>query len=203
MRTKFLVGTIAFALSLGLAGAGEQQKPEHPTPADPQKQAMMEAWMKASTPGENHKLLEPMVGTFDAKVMMWEPGAAPSESAGVSVNTWILGGRFVQQKFNGTYMGMPFEGVGFTGYDNVKKKFIGSWMDSMGTMMMVSVGTGDATGKVLTFECEMDDPMTGKPCKIREVARVVDANKHVFEMFGPDPAGKEYKMMEITYTRKP
>jgi hypothetical protein len=48
----------------------------------------------------------------------------------------------------------------------------------------------------------MDDVFTGKPTKLRTVTRIVDANKHVMEMFGPDPAGKEFKMMEIVYTRK-
>ena len=33
-------------------------------------------------------------------------------------------------------------------------------------------------------------------------AVVVDNDHHMMEMWGPDPTGKNYKMMEITYTRK-
>jgi hypothetical protein len=44
--------------------------------------------------------------------------------------------------------------------------------------------------------------VTGKPMKVRTVTRIVDANKHVMEMFGPDRSGKEFKMMEIVYTKK-
>jgi hypothetical protein len=48
----------------------------------------------------------------------------------------------------------------------------------------------------------MDDFMTGKKCEIKQVVSVVDNDHHVFEMWGPDPAGKVFKMMEIHYTRK-
>jgi hypothetical protein len=84
----------------------------------------------------------------------------------------------------------------------MKKKYVGTWMDTMGTMVMMMMGTADPSGKVITMTGTMDDFMTGKPMQLRTVTRIVDANKHVMEMFGPDPAGKEFKMMEIVYTRK-
>jgi len=55
---------------------------------------------------------------------------------------------------------------------------------------------------VLTFTSTMDDVVSGKSMTVREVSRVVDANRHVFEMYGPDKTGKEFKTMEIVYTRK-
>src|SRR6185503_20208185 len=120
------------------------------------EKAMMDAWMKVATPGEAHKWLEAMVGTWDAKISMWmAPGSAPQESTGTSENKWVLGGRFVEQRYEGTFMGQPFSGLGYTGYDNFKKKYIGSWMDNMGTMMMVS--QGEAAGKTLTMTSTMDD----------------------------------------------
>jgi hypothetical protein len=48
----------------------------------------------------------------------------------------------------------------------------------------------------------MNDPMTGKLCKITEKVTVTDNDHHMMEMWGPDPSGKNYKMMEITYVRK-
>jgi hypothetical protein len=41
----------------------------------------------------------------------------------------VLGGRFVEQRYAGNFMGQPFSGLGYTGYDNYRKKYIGSWMD--------------------------------------------------------------------------
>jgi hypothetical protein len=103
---------------------------------------------------------------------------------------------------HGDVNGMRFEGLGYTGYDNFKKQYVGAWMDTMGTMMMTMTGSADPSGKVLTATSTIDDITTGKKVVVREVTRIVDANKHIFEMYGADPSGKEFKMMEAVYTRK-
>jgi hypothetical protein len=118
------------------------------------------------------------------------------------VNTWVLGGRFVEEKFKGEFNGMPFEGIGYTGYDNFKKLYTGSWMDNMGTMMMVMSGTVDPSGKEITMTGQIDDIMTGKPCAIKSVSRFVSKDQMTYEMWGPDPTGKVFKMMEIVYNRQ-
>jgi hypothetical protein len=204
MSKRSLVAGVVVGLVLGLAApwvVGQQQgeKPK----LTPEQQAAMDAWMKVATPGEGHKALEPMIGSWTVQSTMWEkPGSPPEKGGGVAEDSWVLGGRFIKEEFQGEFGGMKFQGLGYTGYDNYKKKYIGSWMDTMGTMMMTSIGTVDASGKVFTATSTMDDIMAGKPMKVRMVTRVVDANKHVMEMFGPDPSGKEFKMMELVYTRK-
>jgi hypothetical protein len=194
----------AFAVCAAIAAAALAQQDKKPAgQAAMDEKAMMEAWQKAATPGEAHKALEPMVGTWDTKVTSWmKPGGEPMTSTGVSENKWILGNRFVEQRYEGTFMDQPFTGIGYTGYDNIKKKYIGSWMDSMGTSMMTQTGTADASGKAMTFTGMMDDPMTGKASQIKSVVKVVDSNKHMMEMWAPGPDGKMFKMMEIEYTRK-
>ena len=44
----------------------------------------------------------------------------------------------------------PFQGLGFTGYDNHPKKYVGVWIDNMTTSIMTSSGTFDAGGKTFT-----------------------------------------------------
>jgi hypothetical protein len=169
----------------------------------PEEQAAWEAWMKYAAPGPQHKLLEPFVGSWNVATTMWSvPGAPPMTSTGTSEVAWVLGGRYIQEKVKGEMMGQPFEGMGCTGYDNFKKRFVGTWMDTMGTMMLTSTGEADSTGKVFTYSSTMDDVVSGKPMTVREVVRVVDHDKHVFEMYGPDPSGKEFKTLEMVYTRK-
>jgi hypothetical protein len=68
--------------------------------------------------------------------------------------------------------------------------------------MLISTGSVDATGKLMTFTGEWDDAMAGKKSTMREVFRIVDNDKHVMEMFMPGPDGKEFRNLEITYTRK-
>jgi uncharacterized protein DUF1579 len=212
MQLKIRAEALALAAAMavaGLAAADQAKKPaesaqkpaEQASPMD--DKAMMEAWAKVATPGEAHRWLEPVVGTWDAKITMWmAPGAPPQESTGTSENKWVLGGRFVEQRHEGNFMGQPFSGLGYTGYDNYKKKYVGTWMDTMGTMIMVSEGDADSTGKTLSMTSSIDDIMTGKAASIRSEIKIVDPDHHVMEMWGPDPTGKQFKTMEIRYTRK-
>ena len=210
MKLNIWAGALVLAAAVsvvGLVAADEAKKPANPAKTSDQaaptdEKAMMEAWAKVATPGEAHKWLEPVVGTWDAKITMWmTPGAPPQESTGTSENKWVLGGRFVEQRYEGNFMGQPFSGVGYTGYDNYKKKYIGTWMDTMGTMMMIS--QGDAAGKTLTMTSTMDDIMKGKTVTVKSEIKIVAPDHHVMEMWGPDPkTGAPFKTMEIHYIRK-
>jgi hypothetical protein len=197
-----VVAWCTVGLLIATAVVAQDAKPGAPK-MSAEQQAMMEKWMKVATPGEGHKLLEGSVGSWTAKTTMWEtPGQPPSVSTGDSENSWVLGGRFVRQTMKGEFSGMPFEGVGYTGYDNYKKLYTGVWMDNMGTMIMTMTGKADASGKVITMTGTIDDVIRDKPCTVRAVTRMTDKDHMTYEMFGPDPTGKEYKMMEIVYTRK-
>ena len=199
-----LAGVLALGMvSLASVAMGADKGTKAAKAGPPDEKAIMEAMTKAGTPGEPHKKLEPMVGTFDVKMKMWmDPSKPAEESTGKSENKWVLGNRFVQQSYEGTFMGQPFTGMGYTGYDNITKKYTGTWMDSANTATMNTTGKSDAAGKVMTFTGTMIDPVTGKACKLTEKVTVADNDHHMLEMWGPDPTGKNYKMMEINYTRK-
>ncbi len=199
-----LAGILVLGMvTLASAAMGDEKEKKAAKSGPPDEKAMMEAMTKAATPGDAHKKLESMIGTWDTKVTMWmDPSKPPGESTGTSENRWVLGNRYVQQTFEGTFMGQPFSGIGYTGYDNIGKKYMGTWMDTGSTEMMNMTGKSDAAGKVMTFSGTMNDPMTGKACKLTSKVTVADNDHHTMEMWGPDPSGKVYKMMEITYVRK-
>ncbi len=203
MKPVESLAAVALVAVLGFSGTATAQQGGKQPEMTPEQKAAMETWMKVATPGEGHRLLEPTVGSWNVVMTMWEtPGGPPTKSVGTAENSWMLGGRFVQQTIHGEVNGMKFEGLGYTGYDNFKKQYVGAWMDTMGTMMMVMTGAADPSGKVITATSTIDDVITGKKVVVREVTRIVDANKHIFEMYGADPSGKEFKMMEAAYTRK-
>ena len=165
-------------------------------------QAMMELYQTLGTPGVGHKLLESMAGSWDTKTKSYlEPGKPPIESTGTCEQKMILNGRFLHQEFSGDMMGAPFIGIGVTGYDNHKKKYVSTWMDSMSTGIYYFEGAADPDGKIMTQECLGDDPVRG-PMVWRSVTKIVDDNTHLFEMYGTDRSGNEGLMMEITYTRR-
>lgn len=56
----------------------------------------MEIYKKLGTPGEAHKLLSRMAGTWNTLTKSWtEPGKPPVESAGVCEQRMVLGGRYL------------------------------------------------------------------------------------------------------------
>src|SRR5262249_28340596 len=111
--------------------------------------------------------------------------------------------RYLEEDFKGTFMNQPFSGLGIDGYDNARKKFFFTWVDTMGTGLIRGEGTCDtAACKVINFTSMETDPATGKERKERTVLRIDGENKHTLEMYGSGAAGKEYKMMENVYTRK-
>jgi len=168
-----------------------------------QEKAMMEAWQRAATPGEGHKKLDALVGTFDAKVRSTvDPSRSPEDSVGTSTNSWVLGGRYVEQEFDGEFMGEPYRGIGYTGYDNVQKKFVSVWMDTAGTGMMFLTSAADKTGKTISGSARIWDPLTEKPLPVESKIIITDNDHHSFELWAKAPNGKMIKLMDIQYTRK-
>jgi uncharacterized protein DUF1579 len=164
--------------------------------------AMMETYAKLAEPGEPHKQLSTLAGSWYTKTKSWmDPSQPPMQSKGACEHKMILGGRFLQAVCTGEMMGSQFTGIGVTGYDNHTKKYVETWMDSMGTGIYYMDGPAGSDPKVMTMEGTMDDPMEG-PMKLRTVTKLGDNNTHVFEMYGTGKNGQEMKMLEITYTRK-
>jgi hypothetical protein len=163
--------------------------------------AMMKAWQEAMTVSDNHKMLAKTNGTWTGEVTMWMAEGAPAQtSASTSVTESIYDGLYSQTKHSGDMMGMPFQGTSIMGYDNMKKEFFSTWIDNMGSGVMVM--TGQMTGKTINLSGNVRC-MNGQDAPMREVFTMVDDDHMTMEMYGPDPAtGKEYKNMEIKYTRK-
>jgi hypothetical protein len=173
---------------------------------------MMAQMMELAKPGENHKLLAELAGNWTYEVKMWmspDPNAKPDVSKGTATRKAIFGGRYFKVDVSGK-MQMPgpdgkpkdmqFEGTSLEGYDNVKKKFLATWADNMGTGIMLSEGTYDAATKTFTYTGEIE-MIPGMKQKIRETVKVVDKDHHLFEWY-EDRGGKEVRTMEIAYTRK-
>jgi len=112
----------------------------------------------------------------------------------------------IEEKLNGLMgiqpeHGETFQGQGIYGFDNASKKYQCNWIDSMSTGLMVSEGTCDAKN-TCTFKGSWNDPIKKGPVSSRMTSRWTTPTTEVFEMYGPGRDGKEFKMMELTYTRK-
>lgn len=197
MKTFRTVALIGLLCTAGMAAAQDAPK------MDPQTQAMMEAWQKAAAVGPQHRqLAEHFAGTWTTKNTMWmDPAAPPATSTGRSVQTMVLGDRHLRMDYTGDFMGQPFDGVGYSSYDNVRGKYVGSWMDSISTGQFMAEGDYDAATRTYTFRGDMPDPMRpGQSMPVREVVRILDNDRHVMEWYETHD-GTERKSMQIEYTR--
>ena len=166
------------------------------------QQAMMEVYQKLATPSEPHKLFATLAGSWTTTTKEWmEPGKPPTESTGTAEMKMLLDGRFLYQEFTGSMMGQPFSGVGIDAYDNMTKKYMTAWMDTMGTGIFMMEGTASADGKTITLKGSHPEPGGGRMTH-RAVWKIADGNTQTFDMYGTHHGGKEMKVLEITYSRK-
>lgn len=169
----------------------------------PDSATMMKNWEAYMTPGEAHKMMASWNGTWNGEVTMWmTPDGPPSKSTATAVNRMVMGGRYQQSAVKGNFNGMPFEGMSTLAYDNEKKTYISIWIDNMGTGLMMSQGPWDAASKSITLTGRMIDPGTRKEVEFKQIFKPIDNNYQVMEMYATGPDGKEFKTMEIKYTRK-
>ncbi len=199
MRLTLITLTcLCLVVSASLVVAKEKKQEKQMDP-----QAMMEMWKKLGTPGEPHKLFASLAGSWTTQTKEWmEPDKPPAESTGTAEMKMLLDGRFLYQEYNGQMMGQPFTGIGIDAYDNLTKKYVTAWMDSMGTGIFMMEGTASAGGRTITLKGSHPEPGGGRMTH-RAIWKIVDNNTQTFDMWGTHEGGKEMKMMEITYTRKP
>ena len=216
MKRNYLkyLGAVLVSAAVGMSMPGltqaQDKKEDKKEDKKPSEADMMNMMMELAKPGENHKLLQSGAGTWSYTVKWWmSPEAPPSTSTGTSVARAVMDGRYVitdhtgkmqMPGADGKMMDMEFKGMAMEGYDNVKKKFVSSWIDNMGTGIMNSEGTYDAGSKTLTYTADYE-PMPGMKTKVRQVVKIADKDHRVMEFF-EDRGGTEVKTMEISYTRK-
>lgn len=156
----------------------------------------------APKPGPEHDVLKLEQGVWNAVVEFApEPGKPATKSKGVETNTIACGGLCLVTDFKGELApGMAFEGHGIATWDAARKKYVGTWMDSMSSTLSTSEATFDAAAKRMNGSMEGPD-LTGKVVKMRSTTDLKDGQR-VFTMYGPGPDGKEIQMMRIIYTRR-
>lgn len=137
------------------------------------------------------------VGTWDAEIVIRPgPGAPELRSKGVSVQK-LVGGRWLVADFTNE---SGFEGHGLFGWDETRKSYVGTWVDTMRTFLAVMAGAYDAESRTMTYSVETTTP-DGRAVRWREVTQTVDADTQIFRQLWPAPDG-DFEMMTVTYRRR-
>src|SRR5262245_10886826 len=96
--------TVRLAVILGIVGLllGTGSRADDKKDGAPDEKAIMEAMMKAATPGEQHKQLAGFAGSWDLTMKMWmDPSKPPTESKATSEGKMIMEGRYLEEKVVG------------------------------------------------------------------------------------------------------
>ena len=112
-------------------------------------------------PGPEFDVFKTDVGTWDVEIKMWAGPGEPTVTKGKETNR-MLGGFWLLTDFQGNMMGLDFKGHGVYSYDQKKKQYVGTWMDSLSPSKMDMTGKYDKDKKTMTYE-GMAPGMDGKP----------------------------------------
>ena len=155
-------------------------------------------------PGPEYDLLKKDVGKWDCVIKTWEqPGAKPSATKGSETGYMFDGGYWLMTSFEGKMMGLDFKGHGTYGYDAKKKKYVGTWIDSLGPYMMHVEGEYDKETETLNMVGDSPGP-DGETMFTYTMSTCYKDNNRVMTMYmQPKGSGEDQKMkfFEITYSK--
>ena len=183
LRTRIATTVLSLAAgALGLAAIRTAPRQEPPQPT------------------AEHAFVLKAVGEWQGTLTTTMPDM-PSETIPVTETVEAVGGFWTQARFECEFMGAPYVGTGCTGYDPQRKKFIGTWIDSMSSYLAVMEGERDPKTQALVMRWQAPDHMTGAltPHRFVSVDLKDGGNETTFYM---GEGAAEVKTMVIAMKRK-
>jgi hypothetical protein len=120
-------------------------------------------------PVKEHEFLHQFVGEWESEMESEMGPGQPAMKCKGTMTSRMLGGFWVISESKTDMMGQTMNGIQTIGYDPAKKKYVGTWVDSMLNLMWQYEGSVDSTGKTLTLEAEGPNFMAeGKTTKFRD-----------------------------------
>jgi Protein of unknown function (DUF1579) len=140
-------------------------------------------------PTQEHGWLLKFTGewTTESKATM-VPGQPPME-CNWKMSSRSLGGFWILNEMKGEMQGAPMTCIQTIGYDEDKKKYVGTWIDSMTSFMWKYEGNIDSLGKVLTLDADGPNFMgDGKLTKFQDIYEFKSADEILLtsRMLGTD-----------------
>lgn len=170
------------------------------TPAD--TAGATQRWMEYMSPGDMHKMLAKQAGTWEGEVHMYMPGAPVDTQKAREVVKMSMNGLYQESDFSSSMMGQPMMGHSTVAYDNMRKVFVSTWYDNMGSGIIMMEGSYDNASKTMNMAGKQSDPTYNTQTGIRQEVKFTDDDNYTMTMYGTGPDGKEAKVMDGTFKRK-
>lgn len=177
-------------------------------PMTPEKQAeLQQKSMELAQPGPEHKKLAELVGnwTYTFKMYMSPTETNPLVAGGNADAKMVIGGRFMELSYSGTFMGTQFEGMSMIGFDRRSSEYTTVGFDNMGTYWVSAKGPADAKTGIITMVGEDYDGVMKGTQKYKFVMEIKSKDQFTFAVVFTDPVMSRgtgnFKAVEIEYNR--
>lgn len=154
--------------------------------------------MQLPKPGPEFDVFKADVGTWDVKIKTWEGPGEPTVTKGVETSR-MLGGFWLLADFQGEMMGLDFQGHGVYSYDEEKKQYVGTWIDSLSAKKMDMIGKHDKANKTISYEGVAPGP-DGTPTKHVIATKYSNDGTRVMTMH-MQSGSTMVKVFEMHYTK--
>jgi hypothetical protein len=204
---------LACGLLLPICGAGalpgfSQQESSRAQAEKTEQKKNIQAALERNKPSEHHRRLDMLAGEWLTEWKVWlGPGKPPAdETKGTANFKWTMDSRFLRGAYTGEMMGgKKFEAELLLGYNPLRKQYEVTWINSFEVSMARYTGQGKLDGDKLSslnLTGKQDNCATGQTdVACRAVFTFVNRDRIVEEMYAPDKDGKEYKAVEVNYSR--
>lgn len=105
-------------------------------------------------PEKQHQWLEQFVGEWESTAEFAMGPDQPEMKCEGTMTYRMLGGFWVVAEVSNESPGMTMKAIQTVGYDPAKKKYVGTWVDSVTSHMWNYTGTVDESGKILALDAE-------------------------------------------------
>jgi len=142
-----------------------------------------------------HTRLMKGVGEWKGTLTMSMPGM-PDETVPCKESVTSIGEFWTSSQFECELMGMPFHGHGVNGYDTARKVYVGTWVDSTTTFLVVMEGHMDPAKNALVMRYTAPDMTTGELAPHR-VETVTSDDAYTSTFFVGEGEGTKHMLLEM------
>lgn len=152
---------------------------------------------------QEHRWLQKFVGEWESSAKAPAVGDQPAVECRGTMTSSTLGDLWVVNRIEADVMGTTMSGIQTIGYDPAKKKYVGTWVDSIINHLWHYEGTVDEAGTTLTLEAEGPNfTSPGKTAKFRDAYQFVSNDKIIATSSMQSDKGDWVVFMTGTMQRK-
>lgn len=158
--------------------------------------ALVAGVARAEAPDPQHVALAALAGTWDVTQSFYaSPGAQPAIDKGSADFAMVLNGRHLRQSLH-IASKVPFEGLGYIGYDPAAGHWFSTWMDVNFSGLIVAWGDHDDATDTYSFTGTMAGAIP-----LREVLHISDKDHFRYDYY-ETRNGRESLAVRLDYARR-